>query len=65
MYCWRDLAAGGGLVSYGGQHCRRRSPARHLCRKDPKGAPSPPICRSRNRPNSSWSSTSRPPRRSA
>ena len=28
-------------------------------------APSPPICRSCNRPSSSWSSTSRPPRRLA
>ena len=41
------------------------SPGRHLRRKDPQGRQARRSAGRSSRPNSSWSSTSRPPRRSA
>ena len=47
------------------QHRGPISPSRRLYRPNSQGRQSPPTCRSCSRPSSSWSSTSRPPRRSA
>jgi putative tryptophan/tyrosine transport system substrate-binding protein len=64
MYDTRLYVAAGGLISYARAllACGARS-AFMLARSST--APSRPICRSNSRPGSSWSSISKPPRRSA
>ena len=64
IYSIREYAAAGGLISYGASLSALFREAASM----PEGfsrARSPPISRSSSRRHSSWSSTSRPPRRSA
>jgi putative ABC transport system substrate-binding protein len=63
IYEWREFVDAGGLISYGtaSPECTDRSA---LTSVGYSVAKSPPICQSSNRPPSSWSSISRPPRRS-
>jgi putative tryptophan/tyrosine transport system substrate-binding protein len=63
IYAWREFAAAGGLISYGASLLPFACSA--ITRERSSRAPSRPICRSSGRQPSSWSSTSRPPRRSA
>ena len=65
IYEWREFAAAGGLISYGTEHHRLPIARSAFTSAGSSRAPSRPICRSSSRPNSSWSSISRPPRRSA
>jgi putative tryptophan/tyrosine transport system substrate-binding protein len=64
IYGAREYATAGGLISYGTNFAANyREVAIYVGRSST--APSRPICRSSNRPLSSWSSISKPPRRSA
>ena len=51
----RHIAEAGGLISYGAEHNRCLSPGWRLTSAGSSRAPSRPICRCSNRPNSSWS----------
>ena len=64
VYYDRYFVSAGGLISYGPDYLEITGmpPATSIASSK---ARSPPICRSRRRPNTSWRSTSRPPRRSA
>ena len=64
VYSNGDFVAGGGLISYGPNFVDqyRRAAATSIASSR---ARSPLICRCKRRPSTSWSSTSRPPRRSA
>ena len=64
VYSAREFVAAGGLISYGALD-RPVPPAPPPMSTGSSRARSRPICRSSSRPNSSWSSTSRPRRRSA
>ena len=64
IYEWREFAAAGGLISYGPSLTASIARSAFTPERSSR-APSRPICRSSSRPNSSWSSISRPPRRSA
>jgi putative ABC transport system substrate-binding protein len=64
IYQDRDLAAAGGLMSYGPATGTPFAWVESTSGRFSK-APSPPICQYNRPPNSSWSSTSKPPRRSA
>ena len=64
IYEWREFAEAGGLMSYGA-NLSRPIACRASTLVASSRARSRPIFRCCNRPNSSWSSTSRPPRRSA
>jgi putative tryptophan/tyrosine transport system substrate-binding protein len=63
-YQFREFPVAGGLASYGPSLKTASRDAGVYAERYSK-APSRAICRSPNRPNSSWSSTSRPRRRSA
>ena len=63
IYQYREYAAAGGLISYGASLIPIVRSASTLAASS--RARSPPTCRSPERPGSSWSSISRPPRRSA
>ena len=60
----REFAAAGGLMSYGAA-LRIRTAKLASIPAEFSRARSPPTCRCSSRPKSSWSSISRPPRRSA
>ena len=64
VYYRRYFVTSGGLISYGYDLVDqfRRAPATSIASSR---ARSRPTCRCRRRPSTSWSSTSRPPRRSA
>ena len=64
IYDWREFADDGGLMSYG-PSLDELSARLASMRAEFSRAPSLPICRSSSRHGSSWSSISRPPRRSA
>jgi hypothetical protein len=64
IYDFRDFAVVGGLISYGTLLTAVYRQAGVYVGRSSRGR-SRPICRSSNRPHSSWSSISRPPRRSA
>ena len=61
IYAYRQFVDAGGLISYGASLDEEPAPMRAAS----SGARSLPTCRSCSRPSLSWSSTSRPPRRSA
>ena len=65
IYGFREYSADGGLISYGNDIPDAFFAGRASIPGGFSRAASQPICRSSGRPNSSWSSTSRPPRRSA
>ena len=62
IYEWREFPAAGGLISYGTSLTASIARSAFTPERSSR-APSRPICRSSSRPNSSWSSTSRPRRR--
>ena len=64
VYSGRYFVAGGGLVSYGPDRSTSTG-ARPATSTASSRARSQPTCRCRRRPSTSWSSISRPPRRSA
>ena len=64
IYYERSFVTGGGLISYGPDFATNTD-ARQAMSIAFLRARSPPTCRCRRRPSTSWSSTSRPPRRSA
>jgi putative tryptophan/tyrosine transport system substrate-binding protein len=64
IYQSRDFVFDGGLMSYGGNYDDAFRLAGNLSDRYSK-APSRPIFRCSRPPNSSWSSTSKPPKRSA
>jgi putative tryptophan/tyrosine transport system substrate-binding protein len=64
IYEWREFAEAGGLISCGTNLADMYRQAGIYAGRSSR-APSRPICLSSNRPNSSWSSISRPPTRSA
>jgi putative tryptophan/tyrosine transport system substrate-binding protein len=64
IYGWREFPAAGGLISYGPSRTAVSREAGIYAARIPR-ARSPPICRSSNRRPSSWSSISKPPKRSA
>ena len=64
MYATRDFVVAGGLVSYDASGPDRSAKSACMSVGFSK-ARSPPTCQLYSRPNSNWSSTSRPPRRSA
>ena len=60
-----NSSTSGGLISYGAELHRRLSPGRHLRRSDSQGRKARRSAGHAANANSNWSSTSRPPRRSA
>ena len=60
-----NMSEAGGLMSYGANLADAVPSHRRLCRHASSRARSRRTCRSCSRPSSSWSSTSRPPGRSA
>ena len=65
IYPMREFAEAGGLMSYGAELDGCVSSGRRLRRPHSQGREARRTCRSCRRPSSSWSSTSRPRRRSA
>ena len=65
IYAFRDFVAAGGLMSYGPDIADQYPPRRPAMSTASSRARSRPTCRCSSRPSSSWSSISRPPRRSA
>ncbi len=61
----REFVVAGGLMSYGASITGRISPGRHLHRPHSQGREAGRSAGACSRPSSSWSSISRPPRRSA
>ena len=64
IFRFGTMGVDGGLMSYGVEPPNVSGRAAPTLTASSR-APSQPICRSSSRPSSSWSSTSRPPRRSA
>ena len=64
VYSYRYMVAAGGLISYGPDSSTSTA-AQPVMSTASSRARSRPTCRCRRRPNTSWCSTSRPPRRSA
>ena len=64
IYEWPLFVIAGGLMSYSAKQGEGSRLMGDYAGRILKGPP-PPICRSSSRPSSSWSSTWRPPRRSA
>ena len=58
IYPWREIAAAGGLISYGASLTASGHQVGSYLRKNPQRRQCRPICRSSSRPGSSWSSTS-------
>ena len=67
IYDRREFAVAGGLISYGASEATKPLPgARSVVMSERSSTlRSRPICQSSSRPNSSWSSISTPPKRSA
>ena len=64
VYSDRVFVTGGGLISYGPDQSTSTGAPQAMSIASSR-ARSPPTCRCRRRPSTSWSSTSRPRRRSA